>query len=234
MRSDQGVVNRIIDTSPLRDIEEFSQLSEQLTNALTAMAHMIFSGVFYSFPLNTEAKQHKPNSYFHLNPNSPTIEGTIVTLGTNTYLPLDPTGIPTGSIEPYPSIKPNNPFTLGASEPDLDDCFLMNAHPSSIPLDTRPLPLRTLATLYDPSTSLHLQVQSTEPAFQFYTGKYIDVPELTTEDGQKVAGRGPRSGLCVEPSRYVNCAGREEWKGMCLLRRGEVWGARSVYVAWQE
>jgi len=179
-------------------------------------------------------RSNESNSYFHLNPDTTTIEGTVVTLGTNTYLPLDSTGIPTGSIETYPSIQSNTPFTLGPSEPDLDDCFLMNPHPSSIPLDTRPLPLRTLATLYHPSTDLHLEVQSTEPAFQFYTGKYIDVPELTTEDGRKVPRRGPRSGLCVEPSRYVNCAGREEWRGMCLLRKGEVWGARNVYVAWKD
>lgn len=180
------------------------------------------------------AEQQAFNSYFNLNPDSTTIQGTVVTLGTNTYLPLDPTGIPTGSIEAYPSLKPNTPFTLGSSEPDLDDCFLMNPDPHSIPLDTRSLPLRTLATLYHPSTHLHLEVQSTEPAFQFYTGKYIDVPELTTKDGQKVPRRGPRSGLCVEPSRYVNCAGREEWRGMCLLKKGEVWGARNVYLAWKE
>ncbi|KAI9873804.1 MAG: hypothetical protein M1830_010589 [Pleopsidium flavum] len=172
------------------------------------------------------------HSYFNLS-NNPTIEGTIVTLGTNAYLPLDSTGIPHGPISPYPTLTPNTPFTLGHSTPDLDDCFIMNSSPASIPLDTRPLPLKTLATLHHPSTGLHLEIQSTEPAFQFYTGKYIDVPEIDMGDGKKLPARGPRSGICVEPSRYVNCAGREEWRGMCLLRKGEVWGARSVYRAWK-
>ena len=119
-------------------------------------------------------------------------------------------------------------------DPDIDDCFIMNPSPASIPLDTRPLPLRTLATLYHPHTGLHLEVESTEPAFQFYTGKFMDVKECETSWGEKVEKRGKRSGICIEPSRYVDAAGREEWRGMCLLKRGEVFGARSVYRAWKD
>ena len=77
-------------------------------------------------------------------------------------------------------------------------------------------------------------VESTEPAFQFYTGEHIDVPELTDSKGRKVEKRGPRAGIAIEPSRYVDCPGREEWRGQCRLRKGEVWGARSVYRAWKE
>lgn len=176
-------------------------------------------------------------SYFNLNLPSPTIADTIATLGTTAYLEIDPSGIPTGTIRPtYPSIpsQPHTPFTLTADSPDIDDCFIMNPDPTSVPLDTRPLPLRTLATLYHPATGLHLEVESTEPAFQFYTGKFIDVPACETSWGEKVEGRGKRSGVCVEPSRYVNAAGREEWRGMCRVRKGEVFGARSLYRAWKD
>lgn len=110
----------------------------------------------------------------------------------------------------------------------------MNPDPASIPLDTRPLPMKLLTTLYHPDTGLHLEIESTEPAFQFYTGRFVNVPECETRDGQKVAARGKRSGLCVEPSRYVDCVGREEWRGMCKLKKGEVWGSRSLYRAWKD
>lgn len=102
----------------------------------------------------------------------------------------------------------------------------------SIPLDTRSLPLRHLLTLSHPATKLHLEVSSTEPAFQFYTGEGIDVPELETSGGEKIPAKGSRAGIAIEPSRYVD-APRKEWRGQCLLKKGEVWGAKSRYVAWK-
>lgn len=84
-----------------------------------------------------------------------------------------------------------------------------------------------------PTTKLSLEILSTEPAFQFYTGEHIDVPELESSSGEKIAARGARAGIAVEPSRYVD-AQRSEWRGQCLLKKGEVWGAKSQYRAWKE
>ena len=167
------------------------------------------------------------SSYFNLSGSS-TIEGTQVRLGTSNYQPIDSAGIPLGSIERYTTTDLEKPFVLGEKEPDLDDCFVMDTNPSDIPLDTRSRPLRTLATLYHPTTGIHLEVHSTEPAFQFYTGKFINVPAVG-----KDPTRGPRSGLCVEPSRYVNAAGVPEWRPMCLLKRGQIFGQKTIYKAWK-
>jgi aldose 1-epimerase len=46
--------------------------------------------------------------------------------------------------------------------------------------------------------------------------------------------RGPRSGFCVEPSRFVNAVNVDEWRGQVLLKKGEVYGSRVVYKAWCE
>lgn len=164
-------------------------------------------------------------SYFNLS-NNPTIEGTHVTLCTDKYLPIDATGIPRGNISSYPGT--DKPFTLGTNEPDIDDCFVIDTEASAVPLDTRTRPLRMLAKLHHPSTGLNLEISSSEPAFQFYTGKYVDIPAV-----EGAPARGPRCGLCVEPSRYVNAANVPEWRSMCLLRKGQKWGAKSVYKAWQ-
>jgi aldose 1-epimerase len=51
---------------------------------------------------------------------------------------------------------------------------------------------------------------------------------------QDVPARGARSGFCVEPSRFVNAANVEEWKGQVLLKKGEVYGSRTVYRAWSD
>ena len=167
-------------------------------------------------------------SYFNLT-GGPSIEGTVVTLATNSYLPVDNGGIPTGGPAPFSKVEGNKPFTLGAQEPDIDDCFIVNETPDNVPIDTRASPLTRLVSAEHPESKIHLEVLSTEPAFQFYTGKYIDVPEVAG-----VPARGPRSGFCVEPSRWVNACNVDEWKSQMLLKKGETYGCRIVYRAWQE
>ncbi|KAJ4291008.1 hypothetical protein N0V90_010204 [Kalmusia sp. IMI 367209] len=167
------------------------------------------------------------HSYFILS-DSPTIAGTEVTLITNKYQVVDDGGIPTGPIEEYPGVKPNTAFMLGEKEPDIDDCFVANPDPSSVPIDTRSSPLQTVASFYHPGSKIHLEVATTEPAFQFYTGKYIDVPAV-----ENLPARGARSGFCVEPSRYVNAINVPEHKSMTILKKGEKYGAKIVYRGWQ-
>lgn len=104
----------------------------------------------------------------------------------------------------------------------------MEPDASKIALDTRLQPLKRLAQFHHPSTNLHLEVHSTEPAFQFYTGKYIDVPEV---DG--IPARGEAAGFCIEPSRFVNAANVPEWRSMVLLKRGQIFGCKNVYKAWK-
>ena len=172
-------------------------------------------------------------SYFNLNPTSPTIDGHAITLATDQYLSLDSHSIPTGEITTHASApKSKTTFVLGPHVPAFDDCFVLDP-PNIIPSDTRDLPLRTLVRMSHPATGLHLEISSTEPAFQFYTGEHIDVPELETGAGEKIPAKGPRAGIAVEPSRYVD-AQRSEWRSQCLLKKGEVWGAKSRYRAWKE
>jgi aldose 1-epimerase len=166
-------------------------------------------------------------SYFNLT-GSPTIAGTEATLITNKYQVVDDGGIPTGPIEEYPGVKSNTSFTLGEKEPDIDDCFVVNTNPSSIPLDTRDSALQTVASFFHPESKIHLEVASTEPAFQFYTGKYIDVPAV-----ESLPARGARSAFCVEPSRYVNAINVPEHRSMTILKKGEIYGSKIVYRGWK-
>ena len=167
------------------------------------------------------------NSYFTVS-DAATIEGTEVTLGTTYYQEVDEHDIPTGTIGQWPGVETNKAFVLGAKEPDIDHCFLMDpAHPEC-PLDTRALEPKKLVGLFHPSTKLHLEVFSTEPAFQFYTGKYIDVAAT-----DNTPARGARAGICIEPSRYINAINVPEWRDQVLLKKGNVYGAKSVYKAWK-
>ncbi|KAI0905293.1 galactose mutarotase-like domain-containing protein [Ustulina deusta] len=170
------------------------------------------------------------HSYFNLT-GGPSIEGTVVQLCTPSYLPVDNGGIPTGGPTTFAKVATNEQFTLGAEEPDIDDCFVVDpsTSPDSVPIDTRSRPLVALVKAHHPESKIHLEVHSTEPAFQYYTGKYIAVPAV---DG--VPARGARSGFCVEPSRFVNACNVDDWKNQVLLKRGEKYGCRILYKAWKE
>lgn len=148
---------------------------------------------------------------------------------TDQHLVVDENDIPTGEIKAFPGVQAGKPFVLGETEPDIDHCFVMNKDPFSVLLDTRQIPPRRLTSFYHPNTRLHFEVLSTEPAFQFYTGKYIDVPAV---DG--APARGPRSAFCVEPSRYINAINVDKWKDMVTLKKGQLWGAKIIYQGWKD
>lgn len=141
---------------------------------------------------------------------------------------VDDDGIPTGPVEKFPGIDAGKPFTLGPEHSEVDHCFVMNEDMSKVPLDTRSRPLQTLVNLRHPGTNLHLEVSSTEPAFQFYTGRFIDVP--ASEFGPAY---GPNSGLCVEAARCINSVNIPDWRNTVILKKGQLWGSKIAYRAWK-
>ncbi|KAF2751645.1 galactose mutarotase-like protein [Sporormia fimetaria CBS 119925] len=205
----------------------YTQEKERQGDAEAEVLHIEFEVEMIGDDVAETAVNMTNHSYFKLSDAS-TIAGTEVTLITNKYQVVDAGGIPTGPIEEYPGVTPGKAFTLGEKEPDIDDCFVVNADSASIPIDTRNLALRKVASFYHPHTKLHLEIETTEPAFQFYTGKYIDVPAVGG-----LPARGARSGFCVEPSRYVNAVNVPEHKSQVVLKRGEKYGAKILYRAWE-
>lgn len=168
------------------------------------------------------------HSYFNLS-GQDTIAGTNITLPTANHLPVDDGSIPTGSPVPYPGITANETFPLNKKEPNVDHCFVLNLDSSTIPIDTRSEPLALNLKAHHPESGINLEVLSTEPTFQFYTGIGINVPKV-----QGQAARGSRSGFCCEPGRYVNAINVPEWKNQVTLKKGETYGARIVYKAWAD
>jgi aldose 1-epimerase len=167
-------------------------------------------------------------SYFNVT-GTDSISGTEAMLTTSKYLVADDLAVPTGAIEDFPGVEANKTFKLGPKEPSIDHCFVLDPSHPKCALDTRDSPLNQLVGLYSPATKIHLDIYSTEPAFQFYTGTFIDVP--ATED---TPARGARAGLCVEPSRYINAVNVPEWRDQVLLKKGQKWGSRTVYKAWKD
>lgn len=166
-------------------------------------------------------------SYFDIT-DSPTFKGTKAQLSTNDYLPVDSTGIPLGKVEKYPR-NVTDPFILDPAEPQFDNSFVMESDPTKIPVDTREQPLKLLAKFSNPDSKLNLEIHSTEPAFQFYSGEFIDVPSVGG-----APARGRCSAFAIEPSRFTNAVNEPAWRSMCLVSKGKLYGAKNVYKAWKE
>ncbi|KAG5980889.1 hypothetical protein E4U55_003530 [Claviceps digitariae] len=168
------------------------------------------------------------HSYFNLTGDA-TIDGTVVTLSSNHLLPNDEQSLPTGPPVPHATIDTTKPFTLTATEPRIDHCFTKVTEPASVPIDTRSQPLTRDLAASHAKTGIHLEVLSTEPSYQFYTGDFTDVPAV---DG--LSAKGGRSAFCCEPGRWVNAVNVPEWRSMTMLKKGETFGSRIVYKAWSD
>jgi len=154
--------------------------------------------------------------------------GTQCTLYTNLCQETDDADIPTGAIKEFPGIEAGKSFTLGSQEPKVDHAMVMNPDPSTVKLDTRQEKLAKMCYFYHPDSKMHFETLSTEPAFQFYTGEYINA---TDASGKKL--HGPRTGFCVEASRYINAPNVDKWRNMVVLKKGQKWGSKTVYRGWK-
>jgi len=107
-----------------------------------------------------------------------------------------------------------NSFKL--NDEKFDNCFISTINePDSI--DTRSFPLQEI---FSAKSSNHsLQIQSTEPSFQFYTGDFINVDKFHQ-----------RYGFAIEPGRFINAINQPKWQNQVLLNKDQVYGSKTIYI----
>lgn len=167
--------------------------------------------------LNVTAVNLTNHSYWNLASPNKTIDGTIIKSTTNFYLKVNSeTSLPTGDI-----VEWQNDITKPTKlDPNIsfDNCFIVDREASKFCLDTRKYSLKYIVEAIHPSVPVKLVVSTTEPAFQLYTGDGNDICEFQS-----------RSGFCVETGRFINALNNEKWSKQVILRKGEVYGARSKF-----
>jgi aldose 1-epimerase len=89
--------------------------------------------------------------------------------------------------------------------------------------------LRRAARVVAPSSGRVLEVWTTEPGVQFYTGNFLPRPG----SGQKMVGKGGRpygwrGGFCLETQRFPDSPNRPEFPPI-VLRPGEVYESMTVF-----
>lgn len=156
-------------------------------------------------------------------------EGTVddhrLTVHADAYLPVDASSIPLGSQEPVqggpfdlrepaelgPRLRSPHPQVRQAS--GIDHAYVVNGEG-----------LRLAARLEHPPTGRVLEVSTTQPSLQVYTGNQLD-GTLTDRGGRSL---GPRTGIALECQAYPDAPNQPGFPS-AVLRPGEEYRATTVW-----
>ena len=168
------------------------------------------------------------HSYFNLlGEGNGTILDHQVRINADRFVPTDDTAIPTGELKrvantPFDFLKATS---IGARIEDPDEQLKFGrGYDHTWVINGRPGTLRLAASAYESSTGRYMEVWTTEPGMQFYTGNYLD-GTLTGKIG-KLYER--RSGFCFETQHYPDSPNQPSFP-TTTLRKGAIFRSTTIY-----
>ena len=161
------------------------------------------------------------HSYFNLNNGMDTIHDHEIKIYSSNVLEQDENLTPTGNIDPVAdTVFDFRDFQrIGdglAKIPEYDKSFIIDNK-----VYNSTLSLVAEARLMQ--TKTHLQIYSTDPLVQFYSGKWTPVLK-----GKNDIMYGPFSGFCLETHNYLNAVNIPHFPDT-ILRPGEIYYQKTVY-----
>ena len=169
------------------------------------------------------------HSYFNLSgvPGSQILDHSIM-IAADTYVPVDETLIPTGTLDPVEGTPMDfrTPTPVGERINDYDFVQLKNGngYDHNWVLNTKGDVTRKCASLKSPKTGIVLDVYTNEPGIQVYAGNFLD-GSLT---GKKGITYNQRASVCLETQKYPDTPNKPEWPS-AVLRPGEKYTSQCIF-----
>jgi aldose 1-epimerase len=176
-------------------------------------------------PTPVNLSQH---TYFNLaGEGKGDILGHVLTIHAERYTPVDPTLIPTGEL----ANVAGTPFDFRAPTPiglriDQRDPQLENGHgyDHNLVLNRTGPGLVHAVHVLEPSTGRTLDISTTEPGLQFYSGNFLD----GTIAGKSGHAYRHRSGLALETQHFPDSPNHPRFPST-ILRPGQEYRSRTVF-----
>jgi aldose 1-epimerase len=160
------------------------------------------------------------HSYFNL-AGKDSITNHQVMIPADKFTPVDSTLIPTGELKPVDGTPFDfrTPTAIGARIGQDDEQLKFGGGYDHNWVINKPMgQLGLMARVYEPTSGRVLEVFSTEPGLQFYTGNFLD---------GKLTGKGGwvyqyRNGFCMEPQHYPDSPNQPNFPSV-VLKPGQVY-----------
>jgi aldose 1-epimerase len=166
------------------------------------------------------------HGYFNLD-GSRDVLGHVLTLQARRFLPVDAGLIPTGELRAVAGTPMDftSPHAIGARlGQDDEQLRLGRGYDHCWVLDRPGDGLALAATVEAPASGRRLEVLTTEPGLQFYSGNFLD--GTVTGKGGRVYG--PRAGLCLETQHYPDSPNHPGFP-TTVLRPGQAYRSSTAF-----
>jgi aldose 1-epimerase len=162
------------------------------------------------------------HAYFNLSAGKDsTVLGHELTIHASRYTPVNDSLIPIGKSA---SVKNTAMDFLKAKKIGKDIKDVKGGYDHNFIIDKKDSSLAMAATLYDPHSGRFMEVLTTQPGIQFYTGNFLD-GSLTGRDGKKIVKHGA---LCLETQHFPDSPNQSSFPST-ILGPGQTFHEITIY-----
>ena len=173
------------------------------------------------------------HSYFNLSgAGDPYIGDHLLTINADTYLPTDDTAIPYGDAEPVAGTPMDfrTPHTIGGRiEENFQQLIYGKGYDHTYVLNKQGNELSFCAKAVSPKSGIAMDVLTTEPGVQLYTGNWM-TGDFVAKNGHRYP---VRSAFCLETQHYPDSVNKPQYPTV-VLRPEETFKSQTIFKFYTE